>query len=131
MLFVIGYCLILRGHSQFLTPNLDVNVYFWPKQRSTFSQISIAFINLHQNSTLYIDRSSWNCNIVHLIHIASMISWVITTDCWLSKTRKLPSATFLFNEDSESAESTCNLVRLGKSWNRFNCSQARKINLWL
>ena len=46
--------------------NLDFNVYSWPKQGSKFSQ-SIATVNSHQNYIFYIDRTSWNCNITHLI----------------------------------------------------------------
>ena len=30
-------------------PNLDINADFGPKQSSTFSQISIAIVNSHQN----------------------------------------------------------------------------------
>ena len=44
-------------------PKLDVNVYFWLKQKSTFSKISIAIVDPHQNSILYIDIISWDCNI--------------------------------------------------------------------
>ena len=126
----INLLIKLKGHSQiensFLNidptskswppshSKLDLNVYFSPKQRSTFSQISIAIVNSHQSSILYIDRTSWNCNITRSIHVACTISWAITTDCWKPKQKNfLPSADFLFNEDSESVENTCNLARLG------------------
>ena len=38
-------------------PNLDVNVCFWPKQRSTFSQMSIAIVNSNENSILFLNMS--------------------------------------------------------------------------
>ena len=59
---------------EYLPPNLEVNVYFWPKQRSTFSQINIAIVKWHKNSILYIDGTSWNGNITRLIYIAYTIS---------------------------------------------------------
>ena len=87
----------LRGHSQIKNcilcvdttsrsvpppPNLDANIYFWRKESSTFSQINITIVNSHQNSILYIDRNSWNCNIIHSIHIACTILPAIAMDCW-------------------------------------------------
>ena len=123
----------VRGHSQIEnstlnvnqtsrswppTPNQDVDAYFWRKQRSTFSQMSIAIVNSHQSSILYIGRTSWNCNITRLFHIACTF---VATDCWKPKHENfLLSAAFLFNGDSGSIENTCNLTRLGKSWNQLN-----------
>ena len=88
--------------------NLDVTVYFWPKQISPiFSQISIAIVNWNQNSILYIERT---CNITRLIHITWTIFLAIATDCWGPRQENvLPNSTFLFNEDSENVENTCNL----------------------
>ena len=46
------------------------------------------------------------------------------------KRKLLLSAAFLFKKDIEGAENTCNLTRLGKSWDQSNFSQAHKIDLW-
>ena len=101
------------------------------KDSYTFSRISIAVVNSHQNSILYTDRTSWNCNNTRLVHVACMISSAIATDCWRPRQENfLPSTAFLFNEDSESVENTFNPARLGKSWNEFNLLQARKIDFW-
>ena len=80
---------------------------------------------------LYIEITSWNCNITCLIRIVCTISSAVTTDYWRPRQNNSPpSAAFLFNEDSEYVENTCNLARLGKSWNEFNFFQACKIDLW-
>ena len=109
----INLLIKLKGHSQiensfqienidptskFWPPSyskLDLNVYFSAKQRSTLSQISIAIVNSHQSSLLYIDRTSWNCNITRSVHIACTISWAITTDCWKPK-QKTSSPVLIF-----------------------------------
>ena len=90
--------MILRGHLQIKNSILNVfrksksqppldslsplpsllNVHFWPKWRSIFSQRSIAVVYSHQNSVLSVDRTFWNCNITSLIHIACTISSTIT-----------------------------------------------------
>ena len=86
-------------------PKLDINVYFWLKQKFTFSEISIAIVDSHQNFILYIDIISWDCNSTRLIRIACTISPAIATDCWLLRQENLlPSAAFLFNKDSKSVE---------------------------
>ena len=80
---------------------------------------------------MYIDRTSWNCNITGLIHITCTISLAIARDCWTPRQENfLPSAAFLFNEDSENVENTCNLAIPGKNWKEFNFFQAHKIDLW-
>ena len=41
-----------------------------------------------------------------------------------------PKCCFLVKKDSESVENTCNLGKLGKSWNELNFSQPHKTDLW-
>ena len=109
-----------------LPPNLYTNVYFWRKQRSTSSQINIVNIDSHQTTILHMDRASWNCDRTRLIHIACTTFSAMATE----QENFLPSAAFLFSEDSENVENTCKLARLGKIWNEFNYFQTCKTDIW-
>ena len=110
---------------------LNVNVYFWAKQSSAFSQNSTAIVSLHQNYILYNDRISWNCNITRFIRITYTILSVITTGCWRPRQEIfLVSAAFLFNDWERVCRIHCHLARLIKNWNEFDFFQARKIDLW-
>lgn len=80
---------------------------------------------------MYIDRTFENCKITCLIHITCTISPAIATDCCRPRLGNfLPSAAFLFNNDSEKVENTCNLAKLEKSWKEFNIFEAHKIDHW-
>ena len=94
----------LMGHSKnensvLNSRKLNVNVYFWAKQSSAFSQNGTAIVSLHQNYILYNDRISWNCNITRFIRITYTILSVITTGCWIPRQEIfLLSAAFLLND---------------------------------
>ena len=73
--------------------------------------MSIAIVNSHQNSILYIEKTSWNRYITCLIRIACTISWAIAKDCLRPRQENfLNNDAFRFNE--------------------FNFFQAQEIDLW-
>ena len=76
-----------------LLPDLDVNVYFWPKQRYTFSQISIAIAILHQNSILHIDRPSSNCNISYPFNSYSLHDIITYHNGFFNQSKMVPIVT--------------------------------------
>ena len=91
-------------------------------------------VNYFVNSILHIDRTSRNCNITRVIHIASTVLSAIETDVWRPRQENvLLCPAFLFNEDSESLENICNFARLKKSLNEFLSTHNwsfRTIDLW-
>ena len=92
---------------------------------------SIATVKSHQNYIVYNDRTFENCKITCLIHVAFTISPAIATDCCRPRLGNfLPSAAFLFNNNSEKVENTRNLAKLEKSWKEFNIFEAHKIDHW-
>ena len=72
--------------------------------------MSIAVVNSHQNSILYIEKTYWNRYITCFIHVACTISWAIAKDCLRPRQENfLHDDAFLFKE--------------------FNFFQAREIDL--
>ena len=65
-----------------------------------------------------------------LIYVACTILWAIATDCGRSRQNFLPSASFLFNEDSKSVENTVILGDWGKVETNLIFFQTHKIDLW-